>query len=224
MDWGDWQARVDGVSKSQTWMTWLSTHTCTHWLQKWYVEMHWKNSRDAEMFRKKKTKTIKNSTIWSWPCFTWQISSYVALLVWVPWWKLVPPFYLAECPGKNGPFLSDTAWIKQGCRFSVTLPFERVVCFPSFWPWHEHITPQGQRKRCRASSGPAPHKRPAASTPTIWRVLNSCARNRPPWWRGHKQRPCERHPWHSVVKNPPANTGDTGSIPGWRKSHILRGH
>ena len=65
---------------------------------------------------------MKNSIIWSWPCFTWQISSYVALLIWVPWWKLVPPFYLAEHPGKNGPSLSDTAWIKQGCRFSVTLP------------------------------------------------------------------------------------------------------
>ena len=27
-----------------------------------------------------------------------------------------------------------------------------------------------------------------------------------------------------VVKNPPANTGDTGLIPGWGRSHLLQGY
>ena len=28
-------------------------------------------------------------------------------------------------------------------------------------------------------------------------------------------------PGGTVVKNPPANAGDTGSSPGWRRSHML---
>ena len=30
-------------------------------------------------------------------------------------------------------------------------------------------------------------------------------------------------PWCSVVKNPPANAGDTGSIPDLGRFHVLRG-
>ena len=34
----------------------------------------------------------------------------------------------------------------------------------------------------------------------------------------------EDFPGSPVVKNPPANAGDTGSIPGLRKFHMLQGN
>ena len=33
-----------------------------------------------------------------------------------------------------------------------------------------------------------------------------------------------RFPWWSSVKNPPANAGDVGWIPGPGRPHVLRGH
>ena len=33
-----------------------------------------------------------------------------------------------------------------------------------------------------------------------------------------------RFPWWSSVKNPPANAGDMGWIPGPGRPHVLRGH
>ena len=41
------------------------------------------------------------------------------------------------------------------------------------------------------------------------------------WLHGGIQRETQDFPGGAVVKNPPANAGDTGSIPGPGRSHML---
>ena len=55
-------------------------------------------------------------------------------------------------------------------------------------------------------------------TPYIW-VLKSCERALEQWFNNNKTN--EGFPGGSMVKNPPPNAGDTGSIPALQRSYTL---